>query len=195
MGTRSLYLPMAMVLFLAGCVTINVYFPAAAVEEAADRLIQDVWGDDAAQPTPPPKASPQSSNANHMRALLEFLIPSAHAQANIDASTPAAQALKQRMATRHKSLSKFYASGAVGLTQDGFIAQRDKKAVPVRERKTVTSLVADENRDRKALYQEIARANGHPEWEADIRNTFAGRWVSRAKGGWWYQSGGGWKQK
>lgn len=26
-----------------GCVTINIYFPAAAAEKAADRIIEDVW--------------------------------------------------------------------------------------------------------------------------------------------------------
>jgi len=28
---------------LAGCVTINIYFPAAAAEKAADRLIDEIW--------------------------------------------------------------------------------------------------------------------------------------------------------
>jgi len=27
----------------AGCVTINIYFPAAAAERAADRIIDEVW--------------------------------------------------------------------------------------------------------------------------------------------------------
>lgn len=30
-------------LTLAGCVTINIYFPAAAAERAADRIIDEVW--------------------------------------------------------------------------------------------------------------------------------------------------------
>ncbi|MCZ7565619.1 MAG: hypothetical protein M5U08_19030 [Burkholderiales bacterium] len=30
-------------LVLAGCVTINIYFPAAAAEKAADRIIDEVW--------------------------------------------------------------------------------------------------------------------------------------------------------
>ena len=34
-------------LFVASCVTINVYFPAAAAEKAADRIIEQVLGDDA----------------------------------------------------------------------------------------------------------------------------------------------------
>ena len=58
------------------------------------------------------------------------------------------------------------------------------------------NLVAKENRDRSALYAEIARANAHPEWEAEIRTTFARRWVDNAHSGWWYMDkSGGWKQK
>ncbi|MEO7728544.1 MAG: hypothetical protein ABIS45_14915 [Burkholderiales bacterium] len=28
---------------LYGCVTINIYFPAAAAEKAADKIIDEVW--------------------------------------------------------------------------------------------------------------------------------------------------------
>jgi hypothetical protein len=28
---------------LSACVTINIYFPAAAAEKAADKLIDEVW--------------------------------------------------------------------------------------------------------------------------------------------------------
>jgi hypothetical protein len=28
---------------LQGCVTINIYFPAAAAEKAADKIIDEVW--------------------------------------------------------------------------------------------------------------------------------------------------------
>jgi len=31
------------VMAIAGCVTINIYFPAAAAEKAADRIIDEVW--------------------------------------------------------------------------------------------------------------------------------------------------------
>ena len=30
-------------LTLQACVTINIYFPAAAAEKAADRIIDEVW--------------------------------------------------------------------------------------------------------------------------------------------------------
>ena len=29
--------------FASGCVTINIYFPAAAAEKAADKIIDEVW--------------------------------------------------------------------------------------------------------------------------------------------------------
>ena len=33
----------ALVAALAGCVTINIYFPAAAAEKAADKIIDEVY--------------------------------------------------------------------------------------------------------------------------------------------------------
>ncbi|MFZ2525406.1 MAG: hypothetical protein WAW87_08835 [Candidatus Ferrigenium altingense] len=35
-------LPLA-VFALSACVTINIYFPAAAAEKAADKIIEEVW--------------------------------------------------------------------------------------------------------------------------------------------------------
>jgi uncharacterized protein YdbL (DUF1318 family) len=68
--------------------------------------------------------------------------------------------------------------------------------VPLPERNATRKLVADENADRTNLYREIATANGHPEWEADIRTTFAERWASKASAGWYFQDkSGAWKQK
>jgi len=36
-------LAIAAVSGLAACVTINIYFPAAAAEKAADKIIDEVW--------------------------------------------------------------------------------------------------------------------------------------------------------
>lgn len=33
----------ALLLPLAACVTINIYFPAAAAEKAADKILDEVW--------------------------------------------------------------------------------------------------------------------------------------------------------
>jgi hypothetical protein len=39
----SLAVVAALASLSAGCVTINIYFPAAAAEAAADRIIDEVW--------------------------------------------------------------------------------------------------------------------------------------------------------
>lgn len=118
------------------------------------------------------------------------------AQANLEINTPAIAALQASMQQRHGQLAGFYASGAVGLTRDGNIALRDANAVPLPQRQQVNSLIAAENQDRAALYREIARANGKPEWENDIRSTFAQRWIQKAQPGWYYQNAGGaWTRK
>lgn len=119
----------------------------------------------------------------------------AFAAADLEINTPAISSLKGSMQARHAQLAGHYASGAVGLTRDGLVAVKDANAVPLKDRQAVNSLVAAENNDRNALYREIATANGHPEWESEVRSTFAQRWVQKAQGGWWYQDGGGWAKK
>ena len=117
------------------------------------------------------------------------------AQGNLDIDSPAITALRGAMQQRHVQLSPLYATGAVGLAADGTVAIRDASGVPLAQRGQVNSLVAAENADRVALYREIARANGHPEWEGDVRKTFAQRWIERAQAGWWVQAGGNWVRK
>ncbi len=117
------------------------------------------------------------------------------AQGNLEIDTPAIAALKQSMQQRHAQLAPLYASGAVGFTANGNVALRDASSIPLAQRGQANALVAAENADRAALYREIARANSHPEWEDEVRRTFAQRWIDRAQPGWWVQGPGGWKQK
>lgn len=128
--------------------------------------------------------------------LMSFLIvPLAHAAADIEINSPAIAALKNSMQARHAQLEPFYASGAVGLAKDGTVALRDASLVPLPQRQAANSLVSAENTDRNALYKEIATGNGHPEWEAEVRSTFAQRWMQKAQSGWWVQSASGWVKK
>lgn len=182
----------------AACVTINVYFPEADAKQAADKFIDGVWGEEGteapAEPQPvPPGDQPQAAAA----AILNFLIPAAHAQPDISISTPAIESIQKRMDRRFEEhLRQYFESGAIGLTNDALIAVRDLSAVPLSDRNRVNQVVAEENADRRAVYREIAVANDHPEWEDRIRDIFAERWVDRARSGWWYQDeGGNWVQK
>lgn len=180
-------------LLATACVTINIYFPAAAAEKAADRIIEEVWGTPPAASEPAPAEKEQSQNAP---AWLDWLVRPAHAaEADLNVSSPAIESLTASMRVRHRQLEPHYAAGAVGLTAAGEVAIRDPASVPLRQRNAVKKLVADENADRNALYREIARVNGQPKWEQQIRTTFARRWIDNAPAGWWYQAGGGWQQK
>ena len=40
---------------LSACVTINIYFPAAAAEKAADKIIEEVWQLKDGETKPAPK--------------------------------------------------------------------------------------------------------------------------------------------
>ena len=184
---------------MAACVTINVYFPAAAAERAAEKFVDDVMGEpeqDSSHRLLPD--FPGEALLLASAGVLDWLVPSAQAQqAEIDINTPQINAIKARMAQRHRQeLAPLYDSGAIGFTADGLVAIRDPSAVPLSERRKLESLVADENRDRRAVYREIAVANGHPEWEEDIQETFAEQWLQNARKGWYYQeANGSWRQK
>ena len=184
---------------VAACVTINVYFPAAAAEKAAEQFVGEVLGEPREEGSLfQPLELLQDSLLLASTGVLDALVPSAHAQqAKIDINTPQINSIKARMAQRQRSsLNSLFDAGAVGFSNDGLVTIRDRAAVPLSERRSLESVVADENRDRKAVYREIAVANGHPEWEQDIRDTFAREWVKNARRGWYYQdSGGAWRQK
>jgi uncharacterized protein len=127
--------------------------------------------------------------------LLVLMTMQSHAAADLDVNTPAVAAVKASMQNRHQLLSAHYQSGAVGLTADGFVAVKDAGLVPLSQRSALAALVKDENADRSRLYQGIAAANGHPEWEGEIQRTFAQRWIDRAHTGWLVQRDGQWVKK
>lgn len=120
----------------------------------------------------------------------------AAAQANLQIDTPAVAAIRASLRDGHQQLRPLYVSGAIGLTRDGNIGLRDANLVPLAQRAQVNAQIAQANQDRAALYREVARANGKPEWEGEIRSTFAQRWIERAPAGWYYQNpSGAWVQK
>ncbi len=189
--TRNLrWLWLGVLMILVACVTINVYFPAAEAERAAREFVDDVIGK-------PANGDQQRPNQGAQVPMLQLSpISAAQAQADINIRTPAIQSIRERMRARFEQLRPHFQSGALGMTSDGRIAVRDPAALPLRDRATLNQLVSEDNRDRDAVYREIAVANGQPQWESDIRATFAREWIDRAPTGWYYQNAqGGWVQK
>jgi len=200
--------PVASALLLSACVTINVYFPAAEAKQAAKEFVEKVINDaDKVQIKEAPSGGGGGMVMQTPRARFDVArldpwvllgIGSAQAQSAPDISikTPAIQAIQSRMESRFSSsLRAGFDSGALGFTSDGLVSLRDPSKVELKDRVALNTAVADDNRDRKAVYREVAVANGHPEWEEQISGVFAKQWISSARAGWWYQSGGAWKQK
>ncbi|WP_411726706.1 YdbL family protein [Methyloglobulus sp.] len=191
------------VLMLAACVTINIYFPAAAAEKVADEIIKDIQGNAPQKPELDLKPEPKSERSDFQtsfykiidQAINHTISPAQAAEADLSIDSPEIRQLTASMEKRFSALQGFYAAGAIGIQADGFLAVRDAASVPLKDRNQVNKLVVGENADRQALYQAIANANGHPEWVTQIKSTFATRWISNAQSGWWYQSSGVWKQK
>jgi uncharacterized protein YdbL (DUF1318 family) len=186
-------------LLLTACVTINIYFPAAAAEKAADEIIKDIQSITPQKTEPKPKAGLTDWQMTAFKwldnAINVVVSPAQADEANLNIDSPDIRKLRATMESRFASLQPFYAAGFIGIKADGLLAVRDAASVPLKDRNQVNKLVAAENSDRQNLYQAIANANGHPEWATQIKSTFAARWVSNAQPGWWYQSSGSWKQK
>lgn len=219
MNNKLFLLGSALAMALAACVTINVYFPEAAAREAATEFISGVLNDpdaevidssasDNTEPDgsvwllpPEQMSSPVVAAQRHvpMLALIDLMIPPAQAQQNIniDINTPSIRAIQQRMRERQQTVLKdYYEAGAIGLDNNGLVQIRDRSAVGLSERTRMQQAVNEDNQDRNAVYREIAVANGHPEWEDNIRSIFAERWIAMASAGWYYlDNNGNWQQK
>lgn len=190
---------LGMMAVLASCVTINVYFPSAAAERAAERFVEDVLGETNDESSLfQPFRLPHQVVYLAAAGVLDALVPSAMAQQpDFEVNTPQINAIKSRMAQRQRQhLDKWFSAGAIGFSNDGLIAIRDRSAVALNERRLLESVVADENRDRKAVYREIAVANGQPQWEQQVQETWSKEWIANARPGWYYQTRDGqWRQK
>jgi len=128
--------------------------------------------------------------------LLDFFIPQARAaEPDFNIDTPDIRRLRAQMKARHPALAPHYAAGRLGFDRNGLLALREAAAVPLAERAGLNKLKDAENADREALYQAIAKANGHPEWTEQVRATFAAKWVELAEPGWWYETAAGWQRK
>ncbi|NOZ68138.1 MAG: YdbL family protein [Deferribacteres bacterium] len=193
-----------LVFFITSCVTINIYFPAAAVEKAADKIVDEVWG---AEEGKEPAQKEQQHEEGAPQSLLEEAIMlavsvtgprQAYAQeADINVTTPAIRTLKESIKKRAETIKPFMDSGNVGIGKDGLLVIRNSTGLKLKDKARLKRLIEAENRDRNALYSEIAKANGFPpEKVADIKRIFAGSWIKKARKGWWVQgTDGTWKRK
>ncbi|WP_027185796.1 DUF1318 domain-containing protein [Desulfovibrio inopinatus] len=178
---------------VAACVTVNVYFPEAKVEKAAEQIVNDVYGQDGQQ-------SSMLNISSFLLCMYEYLGPSsAWAQNPATVENATIRSIKNRLANRHSQLVPFYLSGAAGLDNKGFVAfrQNGARTLSLADQAKLRRLVDADNADRRQLYAEVAKAmNLPPNQTSQVQRVFADVWRSKASAGWFVQSNSGsWSQK
>ncbi|MEP7155694.1 MAG: YdbL family protein [Betaproteobacteria bacterium] len=128
-----------------------------------------------------------STGCSTLMAPLNALQP----EVKFETDTPTVVAIRKSLALRYAQLQPQFEAGVIGFTQDGMIALRDGSGLTLVAEGEMRMLIAEDNKERGALYREMARANGRPDWEMQFRYTFSERWISRAPVGWYYRDGSG----
>lgn len=192
---------LAVLALVAGCVTVNVYFPAAQVEKTAEKIVDDVYQEKKEPPTPEPTEKPPSSNVGDPVRTIVRLVrigpAPAFAEEATTVSNAAIRGLKDQIGQRHQELLPFYQQGQVGITRDGFLEVRGTIGLGFPQVAALKRLVDADNAARRQLYEEVAKAlNLKPEQVPQVRKVFAKQWRDKAQAGWAVQSDDGqWGRK
>ncbi len=193
------WLVVLLLMVLVSCVTINIYFPAAAVQKAAEQIVDEIRSGNGKQPVlPTPEETPVEKKSEQQGFRIDFIRPAEAAEKlDINVSTSTIRGLKQSMKRRYPQLINAYQKGFFGEGADGLLHLRQKSQLPLKKRARLTNLVNAENSDRQALYEEIVRANRlGADAVPKVAAVFARTFREKAKNGWWVQdAGGNWLQK
>ena len=179
--------------FVLACVTVNIYFPEAAVKQAASEIeseIQQKAAEKAGQ-------EPIKKIAVMPRRSPFMLVPAAFAQQETTVSNPAIRALKDASATNLAALMPYFGDGKVGLTNMGLVEIRDEAGLNLQAKAALRKLVKDDNDVRMKLYGEVAKAlNIEASQIEKIQKIFAASRIAAAPAGWWIQQDDGtWVKK
>ncbi|MCX5813218.1 MAG: DUF1318 domain-containing protein [Proteobacteria bacterium] len=180
---------------LSACVTVNIYFPAAAVQKAADEIVDEVRGTKDQQ-KPDKKPGSQSWFLNELR----FSVGPKEVQAqtvNIIVSTPAIREMKHAIRERFHLVKPFYEQGNVGENKSGLIEIRNTDNLGLKDKADITRLVEQENNNRMMLYTEVMKANKlSAQSMPEIQKIFANSWRIKSQPNWWIQNDNGqWEKK
>jgi len=72
MKRKIRFLSLGLIIFVISCVTVNIYFPAAAVQKAADEIVEDVRGIEQKQEQKPEEKQDSKSLYQELKRLCCF---------------------------------------------------------------------------------------------------------------------------
>lgn len=145
----------SIMLCILACVTINIYFPAEKVESVAGEIVGDIRGNEADGQEEPLKKEQSSLLRSTVLALTCSV---AWAEEATTVSNPTIRALKEQMKTRYSQLKPYYQQGRLVEGDDGYLSQGNTEGLSLKEKRDLNGLVDAENKDRKTLYNEVAKA-------------------------------------
>lgn len=183
-------------------ITVNVYFPAAEIRDAAAQIEQEVRSGDARQP-PAENSSDKQQRGSFLwpsirTVRLALTPPSAMAQTpNINITTPAIRRLIASRKQRYSRLVPLLDRCVLGENNRGLLDIRSLQGLSLQDKARAQALLAQENRDRQQLYRELATANQLPANRlGEIASIFAKVNRKEAHSGWCIQDdNGSWKTK
>lgn len=192
---------LAVLALIAGCVTVNVYFPAAQVEKTAEKIVEDVYQEKKPPPMPGPTEKPKSLNERGLfgdiARLARFGPAPAYAEEATTVSNATIRGLKDQIGERHRELLPYYQQGQVGINKDGFLEVRGTSGLALQQVAPLKRLVDADNAARRQLYEEVAKAlNLKPDQVSQVRQIFSKQWRDKAEAGWAVQADNGqWGRK
>ena len=186
---------------IAGCVTVNIYFPAAQVEKTAEKIVGEVYQEKKEPSGQEPGEKPQSLNErgifHSLARLARFGPAQAFAEEATTVSNAAIRGLKDQIAQRHRELLPYYRQGQVGINKEGFLEVRGTGGLGLPQVASLKRLVEADNAARRQLYEEVAKAlNLKPDQVPQVRQIFSKQWRDQAESGWAVQADNGqWGRK
>lgn len=192
---------LAVLVLIVGCVTVNVYFPAAQVENTAEKIVDEVYQEKKEPPQQGPAEKPQSLNERGIFHSIARLARFGPAQAFAEEATTVSNAtirgLKNQIGQRHQELLPYYRQGQVGIDKDGYLNVRGTSGLGLQQVASLKRLVNADNAARRQLYEEVAKAlNLKPNQVPQVRQIFSKQWRDKAEAGWAVQADNGqWGRK
>ena len=187
----------SLLLGVAACVTVNIYFPAAEVEKVAEEYTDDVYGSLPGVEVKEEKGKDSSEATDGMlKSLLALVAPTpAHAEDATSVNNAVIRELKERNIANLKQLAPFFASRNVGIRNDGLLEVLSTDGLGMKDVSTVKKVVAADNDVRTQLFKEVAAAMGIEASQVGrIQQIFSQEWRDEAPAGWPVQDdSGNWK--
>jgi len=136
------------------CVTINIYFPAEKVESVAGEIVDDIRDRKGGEEG----ASQERESSSLRESVLAFFCSHAMAEEITTISNPTIRELKNKMKNRYRQMKPYYGKEMLKEGDNGYVSLGETKGLGLKEKRDLKNLVDAENKNRKELYGEIAKA-------------------------------------